>query len=45
VLPDAALLSFIAPRQFPESWIRAQLDAELEIEDVFVDEKLEDTLS
>ncbi|MGM7697955.1 cytochrome C5 [Microbacterium sp. A84] len=45
VLPDAALLSFVAPRQFPESWIRAQLDDELEIEDVFVDERLEGTPS
>lgn len=43
VLPDSAVLSFAAPRQFPESWIRAQLDDELEIEDVFVDEKIDTT--
>jgi hypothetical protein len=39
VLHDAVLLSFLAPKQFPDSWIRAQLDEDLVVEDVAVDEK------
>lgn len=39
VLPDAALLTFAAPKRFPDSWIRVQLDADLEIEDLQVDER------
>jgi CRISPR/Cas system CMR subunit Cmr4 (Cas7 group RAMP superfamily) len=30
VFHDAVLLSFAAPRQFPDSWIRVQLDALLD---------------
>lgn len=37
VLPGAVLLSFAAPRQFPDSWIRAQLDADSSLEFVEVD--------
>ncbi|WP_434428233.1 cytochrome C5 [Nannocystis pusilla] len=39
VLPDAVLLSFAAPKQFPDSWIRAQLDDDFEVVEVIVDEK------
>ncbi|MCY1009026.1 hypothetical protein OV079_26395 [Nannocystis pusilla] len=42
VLPDAVLLSFAAPKQFPDSWIRAQLDEDLEVVEVIVDEKDDD---
>ncbi|MET4613367.1 hypothetical protein ABIC28_004368 [Rhodococcus sp. PvR044] len=42
VLHDAVLLSFLAPKQFPDSWIRAQLDEDLVVEDVFVDEMDDD---
>jgi len=36
VFPDATLLCFAAPRQFPDSWIRVQLDEDLEIDDLEV---------
>ncbi|WP_218163378.1 hypothetical protein [Nannocystis exedens] len=39
VLTDAFLLSFAAPKQFPDSWIRAQLSEDLVVDDVVVDEK------
>ncbi|MCY1071033.1 hypothetical protein OV090_40200 [Nannocystis sp. RBIL2] len=39
VLPDAVLLSFAAPKQFPDSWIRAQLGDDFEVVEVIVDEK------
>lgn len=39
ILPDAVLLSFTAPRQFPDSWVRAQLCVALTLEDVSIDEK------
>ncbi|WP_422890246.1 cytochrome C5 [Nannocystis pusilla] len=42
VLPDAVLLSFAAPKQFPDSWIRAQLDEDFEVVEVVVDEKDDD---
>lgn len=42
VVPDATLLTFAAPRQFPDSWIRVQLDDELEVEDLSVDDKDDD---
>jgi hypothetical protein len=42
VLPDATLLVFAAPRQFPDSWVRVQLDESLEVEDLVVDAKDED---
>ncbi|MGO4205484.1 cytochrome C5 [Rhodococcus sp. TAF43] len=38
VLHDAVLLSFIAPKQFPDSWIRTQLDEDLDVDDVVVEE-------
>ncbi|MFY0539826.1 cytochrome C5 [Nannocystis pusilla] len=39
VLPDAVLLSFAAPKQFPDRWIRAQLGEDFEVVEVIVDEK------
>lgn len=42
VLPDAVLLSFAAPKQFPDSWIRAQLDEDFAVVEVIVDEKDDD---
>ncbi|MGX5682203.1 cytochrome C5 [Schumannella luteola] len=42
VLPDATLLSFAAPRQFPDSWISVQLDEELAVDDLSVDPISED---
>lgn len=42
VLPDAVLLSFAAPKQFPDSWIRAQLGEDFEVVEVIVDEKDDD---
>ncbi|WP_433609974.1 cytochrome C5 [Prescottella agglutinans] len=42
VFHDAVLLSFAAPKQFPDSWIRAQLDEDLDVEGVVVDEKDDD---
>lgn len=39
VLPDAVLLSFAAPKQFPDSWIRAQLGEDFDVVEVLVDEK------
>jgi hypothetical protein len=39
VLADAVLLSFAAPKQFPDSWIRAQLGDDFEVVEVIVDEK------
>ncbi|MCU1645187.1 MAG: hypothetical protein JWN03_5462 [Nocardia sp.] len=38
VFHDAFLLSFAAPKQFPDSWIRAQLDEDLVVVDVVVDD-------
>lgn len=48
VFSDAVLLSFDAPRQFPDSVIRVQLDQQLAVEDVEVDDRDEndaDTLT
>ncbi|MGV2068163.1 hypothetical protein [Agrobacterium sp. 22-226-1] len=42
VFADATLLSFVAPMQFPDSWIRVQLDEDFEVEDVSIDPKDED---
>jgi hypothetical protein len=42
VLPGATLLSFAAPRQFPDSWVRAQLGDDLEVEFVEVDPRDDD---
>lgn len=42
VFHDAVLLSFAAPNQFPDSWIRAQLDEDLDVDGVVVDEKDDD---
>lgn len=42
VFHDAVLLSFAAPKQFPDSWIRAQLDEDLDVDGVVVDEKDDD---
>ncbi|MFE6861402.1 cytochrome C5 [Nocardia sp. NPDC057668] len=42
VFHDAFLLSFAAPNQFPDSWIRVQLDTELELDGVVVDPKDDD---
>jgi len=42
VFHDAVLLSFAAPKQFPDSWIRAQLDEDLDVDGVMVDEKDDD---
>lgn len=41
VLPDATLLCFAAPKQFPDAWIRVQLDEDLEVDDLEVDAKQE----
>lgn len=38
VFADAVLLSFVAPKQFPHCWVRAQLCAELALEDISIDE-------
>ncbi|MCL2534957.1 MAG: cytochrome C5 [Nocardiaceae bacterium] len=43
VFHDAVLLSFAAPKQFPDSWIRAQLDESLDVDGVVVDGKDHDT--
>jgi len=37
VFAGATLLRFEAPRQFPDSWIHAQLDEQLALEDLAVD--------
>jgi hypothetical protein len=42
VFTDAFLLSCAAPKQFPDSWIRAQLGEDLGVDDVVVDEKDDD---
>jgi hypothetical protein len=42
VFADATLLTFVAPMQFPDSWIRVQLDEDFEVEDVSIDPKNED---
>lgn len=43
VFPDAIVLSFAADTQFPESWIRVQLDVDdLGIDDVSIDEQDDD---
>lgn len=38
VFADAVLLSFVAPQQFPQCWVRAQLCKELALEDISIDE-------
>ncbi|MGE8492740.1 hypothetical protein [Comamonas sp.] len=38
VFADAVLLSFVAPKQFPQCWVRAQLCEELLLEDISIDE-------
>lgn len=38
IFADAVLLSFVAPKQFPQCWLRAQLDADLALEDISIDE-------
>ncbi|WP_429951249.1 hypothetical protein ACQYWY_06420 [Comamonas sediminis] len=38
VFADAVLLSFVAPKQFPQCWVRAQLCEELALEDISIDE-------
>lgn len=42
VFVDATLLSFAAPRQFPDSWIRVQLGEDFEVDDIAVDPKDDD---
>ncbi|MGX1804347.1 cytochrome C5 [Nocardia sp. NPDC055321] len=42
VFHDAFLLSFAAPKQFPDSWIRVQLDAEFALQDLVVDPRDDD---
>lgn len=42
VFHDATLLSFAAPKQFPDSWIRAQLDEDLAVDGVAVDDRDDD---
>ena len=42
VFHDAILLSFGAPKQFPDSWIRIQLDEEFAVDDVVIDDKDDD---
>lgn len=42
VLVDAVLLSFDAPKQFPDSIVRVQLDDDLRVEDVAVEAHGED---
>jgi hypothetical protein len=37
VFAEATLLRFEAPRQFPDSWIHAQLDGQLALDDLAVD--------
>lgn len=39
VFAELTLLCFAAPKQFPDSWIRVQLDEDFSIEDIIVDEK------
>ncbi|MDI9917673.1 cytochrome C5 [Rhodococcus sp. IEGM 1379] len=39
VFHEAILLSLAAPKQFPDSWIRAQLDDDLAVDDVVVEGK------
>ncbi|MCS4294959.1 hypothetical protein M2375_003192 [Comamonas sp. BIGb0152] len=38
VFADAVLLSFVAPQQFPDCWVRAQLGVGLALEDISIDE-------
>ncbi|MDF3338641.1 cytochrome C5 [Mycolicibacterium septicum] len=42
VFHDAFLLSFGAPKQFPDSWIRVQLDPDFDVDGVSVDDKDDD---
>ncbi|MUL80867.1 MULTISPECIES: cytochrome C5 [unclassified Mycolicibacterium] len=42
VFHDAFLLSFVAPKQFPDSWIRVQLDPDFVVDGVIVDDKDDD---
>ncbi|MFF2554197.1 cytochrome C5 [Nocardia sp. NPDC058058] len=42
VFHDAILLSFAAPKQFPDSWIRVQLDEDLLVDGVMVDDRDDD---
>lgn len=44
VFHDSVLLSFAAPKQFPDSWIRAQLDEDFVVDDVVVDDKDDDAV-
>ena len=39
VFADSILLSFAAEKQFPDSWVRAQLGEDLEVEDIAVDDR------
>lgn len=39
IFDEITLLSFAADRQFPDSWIRAQLAEDYEVEDISVDER------
>jgi hypothetical protein len=39
VFADAVLLSFVAPQQFPDYWVRAQLDEDLALDDISIDER------
>lgn len=38
IFADAVLLSLVAPRQFPDCWVRAQLSVGLALDDVSIDE-------
>lgn len=38
IFADAVLLSFVAPQQFPDCWVRAQLSVGLALEDISIDE-------
>ena len=39
IFADTILLTFAAEKQFPDSWIRAQLGEGFEVEDVMVDDR------
>lgn len=38
IFADAVLQSFVAPQQFPDCWVRAQLSVGLALEDISIDE-------
>lgn len=42
VVPDAYLVSFPVPRESPEAFIRAQLDADLRLDELYVDDDADD---